>query len=219
MSELRDGKLTPEDQPRQISPALLRLLLHLDNPLAWSSVMLRADALRSLDPPLRPQFEPADDFDLYHRLLGRGHIARLDPELTTYRWHASNATYATGANIADGATRVLTRAYTPWFGADAPAAASLVVRHGHERNAVADATTMARLRDVTCRVASGLAASHPAEASEITAGSRRLLWRFTRAAVRSGRPTLFRLPAPPLDAATSLVVGTGRFCFQITRRS
>ena len=218
VSELRDGKLTPEDQPRQISPALLRLLLHLDNPLAWSSVMLRADALRSLDPPLRPQFEPADDFDLYHRLLGRGRIARLDPELTTYRWHASNATYATGANIADGATRVLTRAYTPWFGADAPAAASLVVRHGHERNAVADATTMARLRDVTRRVASGLAASHPAETSEITAGSRRLLWRFTRAAVRSGRPTLFRLPAPPLDAATSLVVGTVRFCFQITRR-
>src|SRR4051794_30488868 len=109
VSELRDGKLTLEDQPRQISPALLRLLLHLDNPLAWSSVMLRADALRRLDPPLRPQFEPADDFDLYHRLLGRGRIARLDAALTIYRWHASNTTYAVGANITDGATRVLTR--------------------------------------------------------------------------------------------------------------
>jgi glycosyltransferase involved in cell wall biosynthesis len=131
VSELRDGKLIPEDQPRQISPAQLRLLLYLDNPLAWSSVMLRADALRSLDPPLRPQFEPADDFDLYHRLLARGRIARLDPALTTYRWHASNATYATRANIANSATRVLTRAYIPWFGADAPAAASLVVRSRH----------------------------------------------------------------------------------------
>jgi hypothetical protein len=100
----------PVHQPPTI---VLRLLLHLDNPLAWSSVMLRADVLRSLDPPLRPQFEPADDFDLYHRLLGRGHIARLDPELTTYRWHASNATYATGANIADGASRRGRRAHRP----------------------------------------------------------------------------------------------------------
>src|SRR6266566_9275315 len=48
--ELCDGELTPEDQPLRTSPALLRLLLHLDNPFAWSSVMLRAEALIGLDP-------------------------------------------------------------------------------------------------------------------------------------------------------------------------
>ncbi|HEX3351061.1 MAG TPA: glycosyltransferase family 2 protein, partial [Acetobacteraceae bacterium] len=109
--ELRDGALTPEDQPAHMSPALLRLLLHFDNPLAWSSVMLRADALRGLDAALRPEFEPADDFDLYHRLLTRGCIARLDATLTTYRWHASNASHAAGATIRERAARVLARAY------------------------------------------------------------------------------------------------------------
>lgn len=209
--ELRDGRLTPEDQPARTLPALLRLLLHLDNPLAWSSVMFRAEALRGLDPPpLRPAFEPADDFDLYHRLLTQGGIARLDAPLTTYRWHASNASHAAGARIADAAARVLARAYAPWFGAEAAAAAALVVRHGSDRVAVTDAATMTRLRDIVRRVAEGLAEAHPADRPEIAAGVRRVLWRLTRASVRSGRPSLFRPPAPPLDAAVSLAVGAIR---------
>jgi glycosyltransferase involved in cell wall biosynthesis len=211
--KLSDGRLTPEDQPLRTSPALLRLLLHLDNPLAWSSVMLRAAALRRLDPPpLRPVFEPADDFDLFHRLLTQGGIARLDAPLTTYRWHASNASHAAGARarIADGAARVLARAYAPWFGAEAAAAAALVVRHGSERVAVTDAATMARLRDIVRRVAEGVAEAHPAERAEIAAGARRVLWRLSRASVRSGHPSLFRLPAPPLDATVSLAVGAIR---------
>jgi glycosyltransferase involved in cell wall biosynthesis len=152
--ELRDRRLTLEDQPTRTSPALMRLLLHLDNPLAWSSVMLRAEALRELNPPLlRPLFEPADDFDLYHRLLERGGIARLDEPLTTYRWHASNTSHVAGARIIDTATRVLARAYMPWFGVEAAAAAALVVRHGSNRVAVTDTPTMARLRYIVRGVA------------------------------------------------------------------
>jgi glycosyltransferase involved in cell wall biosynthesis len=209
--EMRDGRLTAEDQPARTSPALLRLLLHLDNPLAWSSVMLRAAALRRLEgPPLRPAFEPADDFDLYHRLLALGGIARLDAPLTTYCWHASNASHAAAARLADGAARVLARAYAPWFAAAAATAAALVVRHGNERVAVTDAATLARLRAIVRRVGEGVAAAHPADRAEIAAGTRRVLWRLTRAAVRSGRPALFRPPAPPLDAAVSLAVGAIR---------
>src|SRR5215212_1210690 len=97
VQELSDRGLIPEDQPAHTSPPLLRLLLHLDNPLAWSSVMIRAESLRRLDPPpLRSRFEPADDFDLYHRLLEHGKIARLGIPLTTYRWHPSNTSLWTG---------------------------------------------------------------------------------------------------------------------------
>ena len=209
--ELRDGMLTPEDQPARTSPALMRLLLHVDNPLAWSSVMLRAPALRGLDPPaLRPAFEPADDFDLYHRLLTCGKIARLDAPLTTYRWHASNLSNTAGARIADGAARVLARAYAPWLGAEAAAAAALVVRYGNDRVTVTDAETMMRLCDIVHRVANGLAETDPDKQQEIVAGVRYVLWRFTRASVRSGHPSLFRPPAPSIDAVVSLTIGTIR---------
>lgn len=214
--ELRNGKVTPEDQPTRISPPLLRLLLHLDNPLAWSSVMMRAEALRALDPPpLRPVFEPADDFDLYHRLLARGGIARLDAPLTTYRWHMSNTSYTAGVRSTDAATRVLARAYAPWFGTEAAAAAALVVRHSNDRVAVTNVATMTRLRDIVRRVADGLVAAHPTEQPAIIAGTRLVLWRLTRAAVRSGHPSLFRPPAPPLDASLSLAVGSIRAGFAL----
>lgn len=209
--ELRDGVTTPEDQPPRISPALLRLLLHFDNPLAWSSVMLRAEVLRRLAAPaLRPDFEPADDFDLYHRLLACGEIARIDAPLTTYRWHSSNASYDSDNRMTDSAARVLQHAYAPWFGADAAAAAALVVRHGNNRVTAADTATLARLHDIVHRVAAALAAAYPADRSPISAGVRQVLWRFTRASVRSGHPLLFRRPAPLLDAAISLGIGAVR---------
>ena len=209
--ELRDGIVTPEDQPARTSPALLRFLLHFDNPLAWSSVMLRADAVRKLaHPPLRPAFEPADDFDLYHRLLAWGEIARIDAPLTTYRWHAANASYASASRIANNAAHVLARSYSAWLGAEAAAAAALVVRHGNDRVTVEDMATMKRLRGVVQRVADGLAAAHPVYRPEIVAGTRQILWRFTRASVRSGHPSLFRPPAPPVDGAVSLAIGATR---------
>lgn len=211
VNELRNGAITPEDQPARTSPALLRFLLHVDNPLAWSSVMLRADVVRGLAPsPLRPSFEPADDFDLYHRLLACGQIARIDAPLTTYRWHAANTSYAAGIRIADNAARVLERSYSPLLGADAAAAAALVVRHGNQRVVVADMGTMARLREIVYRVAESLAAVYPGDRGQIVAGARRVLWRFTRASVRAGHPSFFQLPAPPIDGAISLAVGASR---------
>jgi len=216
--ELRNGAMTPEDQPARTSPALLRFLLHFDNPLAWSSVMLRANVIRKLvPPPLRPAFEPADDFDLYHRLLACGEIARIDAPLTTYRWHAANASHAAALRIADNAARVLAQSYSAWLGAEAAAAAALVVRHGNERVAVGDRATMTRLRSIVHRVAEGLAAAHPDDRPQIIAGARQVLWRFTRASVRSGHPSLFRPPAPTVDGAISLAIGAMRATFRQQR--
>lgn len=182
--------------------------------------MLRAAALRGIEaPPLRPEFEPADDFDLYHRLLVRDRIARIDAPLTTYRWHTSNTSRSTAARISDGATRVLAHAYAPWFGAEAAAAAALVVRHGNDRVPVTDVATMMRLREIIQRVADALSEAHLAERREIAAGARQVVWRLTRAGVRSGHPLLFRAPAPPLDAAVSLAVGTIRAGLRCARIS
>lgn len=211
VQELSDRGLVSEDQPIHTSPPLIRLLLHLDNPLAWSSVMLRAQVLCRLDqPPLRSHFEPADDFDFYHRLLEHGNIARLDLPLTTYRWHLSNASYRTGGQMKDRATEVLARAYTPWFGAEATTAAALVIEHSSDRIPVTDSARMLRLRDIVERVAERLGEARPADRAAISEGVKLVLWRLTRAAVRSGQLSLFRTPAPPFDAAASLAIGAVR---------
>jgi hypothetical protein len=66
------GRRRASDHGRGGDPALMRWLRHVDNPLTWSSVMVRADAVRRLGAFVRPEYELADDFDLYHRLLAVG---------------------------------------------------------------------------------------------------------------------------------------------------
>src|SRR5208337_238122 len=111
------------------TPALMRWMLHLDNPITWSSVMFRAEAVRRLDRFMRREYEPADDFDLHHRLLALGGIARLDETLAVYRWHRTNTSHGQMDQMFDRAGAVLAETYRPWLGEDAPAAAALVVRH------------------------------------------------------------------------------------------
>ena len=40
---------------------------------------------------MREEYKYADDYDLYHRLISLGDIARLDEPLTIYRLHGLNA--------------------------------------------------------------------------------------------------------------------------------
>ena len=51
------------------------------NPLVWSTVMLRADAARALDPFTRPDLLYAEDFDLYHRVQPLGRAQNEQPGL------------------------------------------------------------------------------------------------------------------------------------------
>ena len=189
------GRLDPTDHLPGATPALLRWMLHVDNPLTWSTVMVRADAARRLGRFMRPEFEPADDFDLYHRLLAQGGIARLDDTLGVYRWHAANASHALMGRIHDRAAAVLARAYAPWLGSAAPEAAGLVVRHLSDRQPVPDAPTLARLGDVLQAVLAGFCAAtspDPDARARIEAHAARSWWLAARAAIRSGVPGALR---------------------------
>ena len=218
------GRLQPTDHLPGSTPALLRWMLHVDNPLTWSSVMFRADAARGLDPFMRPKFEPADDFDFYHRLLALGDIARLDEVLCVYRWHATNASHGQEQRIHDRAAAVLMRSYRAWLGEDAAEATDLVITHLSGRQPVPDAATLARLGWVLARVLAGFCAAtapDPATRARIEAHAARTWWLAARAALRSGSPAAllrwrdaaqlragFRPPA--LDIAVSLGVGAVR---------
>jgi glycosyltransferase involved in cell wall biosynthesis len=218
------GRRHAPDHPTGGDPALMRWLLHVDNPLTWSSVMFRADAVRRLGAFMRPEYELADDFDLYHRLLTLGDIARLDEVLTVYRWHARNTTYGREDALNANAVKVLAAAYAPLLGADAEDAATLAIRHLSDRKPVRDGATLARLGSCLTRLLAAFCAVHGIDArqqTELYAVTGTIWWRSVRAAMRSGAPRL--LPAyraqPALasafrpshvDVAISALVGLAR---------
>nr|WP_294514592.1 glycosyltransferase [uncultured Rhodopila sp.] len=221
---LQDGRILPTDHAPGSSPALVHWMLHVDNPFTWSSVMIRAAALRRLGAFLRPEAEPADDFDLYHRLLGIGALARLDETLTIYRWHASNTTYAQSELLFASACAILARTYEPLLGADSADAARLVVHHLSDRQPVRDIATLERLGTVMERLLIGFQGLYAADAAalkQIEAHAGRVWWRVVRSAIRSGMPqAVARHAARPglrrgfrplwRDVAASLAVGTVR---------
>src|SRR4051794_27638762 len=122
-----DGRRRNTDLPPGITPPLLRWMLLVDNPYTWSTMMFHLAALRRLGCFLRPEVEYADDFDLYHRLVGLGEAGRLDEVLTTYRWHATNTSHTARAALSVRAATVLEAAYQPLLGAEAASAAVLTV--------------------------------------------------------------------------------------------
>jgi GT2 family glycosyltransferase len=219
-----DGRRHAPDHPTGGDPTLIRWLLHVDNPLTWSSAMVRADAVRRLGAFMRPEFELADDFDLYHRLLAIGDIARLDEVLTVYRWHARNTSHGREDALNANAVKVLEAAYTPLLGTDAQGAATLVIRHLSDRQPVRDGATLARLGSYLTRLIVGFCAAHGIDASQrarlesVTGAS---WWRCVRAAARSGVPGRLReyraqsalsaaFRPSHLDLALSALVGLAR---------
>ncbi len=187
------GRRRAPDHPTGGDPALIRWLLHVDNPLTWSSVMFRADAVRRLGAFMRGDYELADDFDLYHRLLGVGEIARLDEVLTVYRWHASNTTYGREDALNANAVKVLEAAYASLLGTDAQDAATLVIRHLSDRKPVRDAATLSRLGRYLTRLLVAFCAAHGIETlqrAKLESVTGAIWWRCVRAVVRSGVPGL-----------------------------
>lgn len=189
----REGRRWAPDHTHGGDPLLMRWLLHVDNPLTWSSVMVRADAVRRLGVFVRPEYELADDFDLYHRLLGVGEIARLEEVLTVYRWHSANTSYGREATLNANAVRVLAGTYAPLLGEAATAAATLVIRHLSNRKPARDAATLEQLGTTLERLLAAFGAAQRLDTAQrarlarVTGG---IWWRCVRAAARAGAPSL-----------------------------
>src|SRR6185312_5514148 len=62
---LVEDRRLPGNWPRPLTPEQIDWLMLVQNPIAWSSVMFRADAARRLDPFERPAMRYVEDFDLY----------------------------------------------------------------------------------------------------------------------------------------------------------
>jgi glycosyltransferase involved in cell wall biosynthesis len=220
----QDGKVSAPHHPPVGDALALRWLLLIDNPLTWSSVMFRADAVRRLGPFLRADYELADDFDFYHRLLDIGDIVRLNEVLTTYRYHTANASRARAGLMNANATRVLSNAYAPLLGDAAPAAADLVIRHLSDRQPAPDPSTLERIGRVLERLLERFCETHNLSASDrhrIAQLAGEAWWRTARGAIRRGAPGMLRhYWARPLlnadfrpalgDVAASVAIGAVR---------
>jgi hypothetical protein len=172
-----------------ITPFLLRWMLFVANPFTYSSIMLRTEAVRRLGTYVRPEYELADDFELYHRLLTQGDLARLEAVLTTYRWHPANTTHKYADRQSDLASQILAQAYAAWLGDEARPAAKLVVDLLVNSQPARDRATVERFGRVLLRLLAGFCDDRRLTGSErraVAANAALLWWRVARAAIRSG---------------------------------
>ncbi|MFA5962507.1 MAG: glycosyltransferase family A protein [Sphingomonas sp.] len=159
---LQDGVITPSTLAPLTTPPLIEWLLRIENPLVWSSVMIRTDAARRMDIFQRPEMVFAEDYDLYHRIAKFGRIARLDDVLVTYRKHSGSASHTHISAMTNRATDVLAADYAGVFGDEAADYAALIVRHVMGRMAVPDRTTLRLVGEAIIRLQDDfLARVHP----------------------------------------------------------
>lgn len=175
------------------TPALLEWLLWIENPLVWSTVMVRRDALPAGE-FTRPDILYAEDFDLYHRILRNGGgIARIDDPVLLYREHAGGASKRYTDRMQANAARVLADTYV-LAGRDHPGAdAALVVAHMMQRRAVPDRATLEQLGFLLGALQAHYLASHTISRSD----QRAIRWetatrwgRVLRASLRQGTISL-----------------------------
>lgn len=215
--------VTPSTYPVVTTPGLIAWLLRIENPLAWSTVMVRGEVARALDPFTRPELLYAEDFDLYGRVAPFGQVARLDQPLLLYRQHSGGASKRFVDTMRASATRVLTERYAA-LGAGARRAAELLVTHHMGGAPVPDRATFAELGDLVARLQSAFVV----ETRPDRATSHLIRWetarrwaRIGRAGLRAGtltvadvlavRPAHLGLGYAGLDSlATSGLVGGGR---------
>ena len=142
---LTDGVVTPSGYSAITSPALVSWLTWIENPLVWSSVMMRADGMRRLTPFTRPEILYAEDFDLYHRIAPIGGIARLDTPLMVYRQHSGGVSKRFVGTMEASAKRVLTEAHAATLGDRSAEIAALLVRHNMSKRPVPDRAALRAL--------------------------------------------------------------------------
>jgi glycosyltransferase involved in cell wall biosynthesis len=186
---LTDGRRAPGRWPRPLTPALIDWLMLVQNPIAWSSVMFRAEAGRRLEPLERPAMRYVEDFDLYHRLRPFGRIAQIDAVLMLYRVHAGGASSVFNATMRAHAELVLREVHRARLGEDAADIAPLLVAHAMAGEPVPDRATLERLFAGIAALRADFSARGVYAADELAtvdAAIARLWWRLCRAGVRSG---------------------------------
>ena len=221
---LCDGVVSPSGYAPVTTPALLAWLTRIENPIVWSTVMMRSEAAHALKPFTRPEILYAEDFDLYHRVQPLGRIARLDAPLLHYRQHPGGVSKRFVERMRASAVQVLAEAHAPLFGERAAEVAGLIVRHNMGGEPVPDRAALVALGEAIGAIQTRFLRDHPVGADDrklIRWETARRWGRIGRAGLRSGtlrlsdvvavRPAHLGLGYAGLDALLwSGAIGGGR---------
>ncbi|TPG56440.1 glycosyltransferase family 2 protein [Sphingomonas glacialis] len=183
---LFEGAILPSALAPLSTPLLIEWLMQIENPLVWSSVMMRTDAARKLDPFQRPERVYAEDFDLYHRISAFGGIARIDDELLSYRRHGGGASQLQATAMRERASDVLADAYAPLFGDAAGETASLIGRYVMAQQPVPDRATFERVGETLVTLQDDFLRRHTPDAESLAL----IRWETARRWARIGRAGL-----------------------------
>ncbi len=165
---LCDGQVGPSRYSPTTTPALVAWLTSIENPLVWSTTMMRTEVARRLDPVTRPELLFAEDFDLYQRIGHFGAIARLDAALLLYRVHPGGVSKRFVETMEGSAVRVLTERYARLFDDRAEAIARLMVAHNMAKRPVADRGTLATLGSALSVIQADFLATYPCDPQDIS---------------------------------------------------
>ncbi len=141
---LEQGNVSSGIKSPVTTPRLVEWLLWIENPLVWSTVMLRRDHVPAGD-FTRPDYLYAEDFDLYHRMARQGGIGRIDDPLLLYRKHGGGASQVHASTMSGNALRILAESYAAEGFEDAEIGAKLVVEHLMRAVPVCDRAALERL--------------------------------------------------------------------------
>ncbi|MBN8817033.1 MAG: glycosyltransferase [Sphingomonas sp.] len=195
---LEDGTVTSSIKSPVTTPQLIEWLLHIENPLVWSTVMLRRDAV----PPgdfTRPDFLYAEDFDLYHRMARIGRIARIDEPLLLYRKHGGGASQRYVDTMQANAARVLAESYASLGAIDPSDDAALIVRHLMHGTPVPDRATLERLGELIGRLQDQFLSNRAVDQDSLTM----IRW---ESALRWGRVVRTALKAGTIGLSAAMAI-------------
>ena len=195
---LEDGIVTSSIKSPVTTPRLIEWLLYIENPLVWSTVMVRRDAVPAGD-FTRPDILYAEDFDLYHRMSRIGGIARLDDPLLLYRKHGSGASKRYADTMQASATRVLEESYAAVGVHDPQADARLIVEHLMRRTPVPDRAALERLGDLVGGLQAHFLASREVDEESLAM----IRW---ETALRWGKVVRTALKAGTIGLATAMAI-------------
>ncbi|MEG8044031.1 MULTISPECIES: glycosyltransferase family 2 protein [Sphingomonas] len=164
---LTEGVVGPSSYAPTTTPALVAWLTCIENPLVWSSTMMRTEVARRLDPVTRPELLYAEDFDLYQRIQHFGAIARLDEALVLYRVHPGGVSKRFVDIMEAASVRVLTERYARLFDERAARVAGLIVQHSMAKRPVPDRAALATLGSALSVIQADFLATHACSAHDI----------------------------------------------------
>lgn len=195
---LQEGNVSSSIKSPVTTPRLVEWLLWIENPLVWSTVMLRRDRVPAGE-FTRPDYLFAEDFDLYHRMARTGGIGRIDDPLLIYRKHGGGASQVHASTMSSNALRILAESYAAEGFDDAEIGAKLIVEHLMRAVPVYDRETFERLGRTI-----GALQAHFLATREVDADSLRMIrW---ESALRWGRVVRAGLKAGTIGLMAAMAV-------------